>query len=221
MQKIGLFGGTFDPVHNGHLAVGRVALRQLGLDRLYFIPAALPPHKSGRLITPFARRVAMLRLAIEDEPRFAVSEIEGQRRGPSYTIDTLAQFRQEFGPLAEFFFLIGLDAFAEITTWNRYGELLDLAAFVVIDRPSPGGQRVADVVARCFPRYREEAAGVWSGPGRHCIYVLAMEPVPVSSSQIRARLRQGESIAGLVPPQVADYLRRDSSPTRSSLSTKA
>ncbi|MBI4792652.1 MAG: nicotinate (nicotinamide) nucleotide adenylyltransferase [Deltaproteobacteria bacterium] len=210
MQKIGLFGGTFDPVHIGHLAVGRAALRQLGLDLLYFIPAALPPHKAGQLISPFARRVAMLRLAaVEEEPRFVVSEIEGLRPGPSYTVDTLSQFRQSLGPEAEFFFIIGLDAFAEITTWNRYAELLDNASFVVIDRPSHGRQSVAGVVGRCFPDYREETAGVWSGTGSHRIYSLAMEPVPVSSSLIRARLRQGESVEGLVPPKVAAYLRRN------------
>jgi len=212
MQKIGLFGGTFDPVHNGHLAVGRAALRQLGLDLLYFIPAALPPHKAGQLITPFVQRVAMLRLAVEEEPRFVVSEIEGLRSGPSYTVDTLSQLRRSLGPQAEFFFIIGLDAFAEITTWNRYDELLENASFVVIDRPSHGQQNVADVVGRCFPDYREDTAGVWSGTGRHRIYSLAMEPVPVSSSLIRARLRQGESVEEFVPPKVAAYLAMSHEP---------
>ncbi|MEW6289239.1 MAG: nicotinate-nucleotide adenylyltransferase [Thermodesulfobacteriota bacterium] len=209
MKKIGLFGGTFDPVHNGHLAVGRAALRQLGLDTLYFIPASSPPHKADQLITPFFHRVAMLRLAVQGELRFVVSDIEGLRNGLSYTIDTLLQFRQILGPEADFFFVIGLDAFADITTWKSYHELLNRASFVVIDRPSLGCQTVAQVVGRCFPAYREEDRGVWSKAGSRRIYSLAMDPVPVSSSMIRDRLRRGEAIDQLTPAGVVEYLRRN------------
>lgn len=208
MKKIGLFGGTFDPVHNGHLAVGRAALRQLALDTLYFIPASSPPHKSDQLITPFFHRVAMLRLAVRGEPRFVVSDIEGLRGGPSYTIDTLLQFRQILGPEVDFFFVIGLDAFADITTWKSYHELLNRTSFVVIDRPSLGCQTVAQVVGRCFPAYREEDRGVWSKAGSRGIYSLAMNPVPVSSSMIRDRLRRGEAVDQLTPAGVVEYLRQ-------------
>jgi nicotinate-nucleotide adenylyltransferase len=207
MKKIGLFGGTFDPVHNGHLAVGRAALRQLGLDTLYFIPASLPPHKSDQLITPFSHRAAMLRLAVQGEPRFVVSDIEGLRSGPSYTIDTLLQFRQNLGPEADFFFIIGLDAFADITTWKKYRELLNRTSFVVIDRPSHACQSVAQEVGRCFPDYQEEVRGIWSKAGSRRIYALAMDPVPVSSSMIRDRLRRGEPIGDLTPASVVDYLQ--------------
>ncbi|MEW6521470.1 MAG: nicotinate-nucleotide adenylyltransferase [Thermodesulfobacteriota bacterium] len=208
MQKIGLYGGTFDPVHHGHLAVGRAALRQLALDTLYFIPASLPPHKSDRPITPFAHRVAMLRLALQGELRFVVSDIEGLRNGPSYTIDTLAQFRRELGPAADFFFIIGLDAFADIRSWKRYRELLDRASFVVIDRPSCEKRTVAQVVAASFPDCRQEEKGIWVGQGSQRIYALEMEPVPVSSSLIRDRLRRGEAVDGLIPAEVMDYLQR-------------
>jgi nicotinate-nucleotide adenylyltransferase len=207
MKKIGLFGGTFDPVHNGHLAVGRAALRQLGLDTLYFIPASLPPHKSDQLITPFPHRAAMLRLAVQGEPRFVVSDIEGLRSGPSYTIDTLLQFRQNLGPEADFFFIIGLDAFADITTWKKYRELLNRTSFVVIDRQSHACRSVAQEVGRCFPDYQEEDRGIWSKAGSRRIYSLAMDPVPVSSSMIRDRLRRGESIGDLTPASVVDYLQ--------------
>ncbi|MBU4260949.1 MAG: nicotinate-nucleotide adenylyltransferase [Proteobacteria bacterium] len=207
MKKIGLFGGTFDPVHNGHLAVGQAGLRQLGLDTLYFIPASSPPHKSDQLITPFTHRVAMLRLAVQGEPRFVVSDIEGLRSGPSYTIDTLMQFRRNLGPEADFFFIIGLDAFADITTWKKYQELLNRTAFVVIDRPSHGCMSVAQVVRRCFPDYQEEAKGIWGCEGSQRIYALEMEPVPVSSSMIRDRLRRGEEIGDLIPAGVVEYLQ--------------
>jgi len=185
----------------------QMALRQLGLDTLYFIPASLPPHKSDQVITPFFHRVAMLRLAMQGEPSFVVSDIEGLRSGPSYTIDTLLQFRQMLGPEADFFFIIGLDAFADITTWKKYKELLNRASFVVIDRPSHGCQSVAQVVGKCFPDYREEERGIWSRAGSHRIYSLAMDPVPVSSSMIRDRLRRGEAIDDLTPASVVDYLK--------------
>lgn len=208
MKKTGLFGGTFDPVHNGHLAIGRAALRQLALDVLYFIPAASPPHKDERRITPFPHRVAMLRLALAGEPRFVVSEVEGLRSGPSYTIDTLAHFRRSRERETEFFFLIGLDAFAEITTWKRYGELLHSASFVVINRPSHGCQSVASVVAGSFPDYEAEAEGVWKKEGSNRIYSLAMAPSPVSSSMVRQRLGRGEAVDDLLPPGVPAYLRQ-------------
>jgi len=189
--------------------VGRAALRQLALDTLYFVPASSPPHKADLLITPFFHRVAMLRLAVQGEPRFVVSDIEGLRRGPSYTIDTLLQFRQLLGPEADFFFIIGLDAFADITTWKKYKELLNRTSFVVIDRPTHGCQSVAQVVGRCFPAYEEEERGIWSRAGSHRIYSLAMEPVPVSSSMIRDRWRRGEAIDDLAPAGVVDYLRNN------------
>ena len=209
MKKIGLFGGTFDPVHHGHLAVGRAALRQLGFATLYFIPASSPPHKPDQLITPFAHRVAMLRLAVLGEPRFVVSDIEGLRSGPSYTIDTLLQFRRNLGPEADFYFIIGLDAFADLTSWKRYEELLRRTSFVVIARPSHGCRTVAQVVAESFPDYQQEARGIWGRQGSNRIYALEMEPVPVSSSMIRARLRRGEAIDDLSPAGVVDYLQRN------------
>lgn len=149
----------------------------------------------------------MLRLAVQGEPRFVVSDIEGQRSGPSYTIDTLSQFRQNLGPEADFFFIIGLDAFADITTWKKYQELLNRTSFVVIDRPSHGCRTVNEVVSKCFPAYEQEEKGIWGCEGSQRIYALEMEPVPVSSSMIRDRLRRGEAIDDLIPAVVVDYLQ--------------
>lgn len=209
MKKIGLFGGTFDPVHNGHMAVAKAVLEQLALDTLYFIPAAEPPHKSSQFITSFAHRVAMLRLALQGEPRYIVSDIEGLRRGPSYTIDTLAQFRRKLGREADLFFIIGLDAFADITSWKCYRELLQGSSFVVIDRPTHGHHALSEVIAGNFPDYRETGAGIWSRKGGKSILALSMEPVAVSSSLVRERLRQGSPVEKLIPPAVVRYLRSE------------
>lgn len=212
MRKIGLFGGTFDPVHYGHLAVARSALDKLSFETLYFIPAASPPHKPDQLITPFRHRVVMLQLALRDEPRFVVSEVEGERNGPSYTVDTLVQFQHDLGPDADFFFIIGLDAFADITSWNRYNELLDKTSFVVIDRPFYGCRSVTRVIAEDLPAYRQERERVWCRADGKRIYSLEMEPVDVSSSLVRERLRRGIAVDDMIPEAVLEYLRRNHLP---------
>ncbi|MFH1218077.1 MAG: nicotinate-nucleotide adenylyltransferase [Pseudomonadota bacterium] len=206
MKKIGLFGGTFDPVHNGHMAVARAVLDQLELDILYFIPAATPPHKADQFITSFDHRLAMLRLALQDEPRFVVSDIEGLRSGPSYTIDTLSQFCRKLGAGVDLFFIIGLDAFAEITTWKGYRELLERSSFVVIDRPSHGNHDLKEVVAGSFPDYQEDGPGIWWKEGGKRIISLSMEPVAVSSSMVRDVLRKGLAVENFIPPAVVSYL---------------
>ncbi len=206
MRQIGFFGGTFDPVHNGHMAVARAAIEQLYLDELLFIPAASPPHKSDQHITPFSGRVAMLELALADEERFSVSTIEAERGGPSYTIDTLTLFRKRLGPDASFYFIIGLDAFAEITTWKKYRKLLADYNFVVIDRRSHFKSGVKEVVMRFFGEYQQVKEGVRQSQEGSRIYSLSMEPVQVSSSMIRERLGQKQGISGIVPQGVGKYI---------------
>ena len=137
-QKIGLLGGTFDPVHNGHLAVANHVQLALKLDSILFIPAALPPHKpghdDGREISSFIHRLTMLEKAIVKNSSFAVSDIEGKRSSPSYSIDTIKILISQIGKQADLFFIIGLDAFLEIDTWKHYKDLPDLVNFVVISR---------------------------------------------------------------------------------------
>ena len=208
MTKIGFLGGTFDPVHYGHLALGRGVAGKLGLDTLYFVPAPSPPHKSGQLITDFHHRVAMLRLAITDDSCLKVSEIEAERNGPSYTIDTLCQFRRQLGPGPDFFFVMGLDAFAEINTWKSYKKLLTTASFVVIDRPGHGPSSIEQVIDDFFPDYCKKGSGVWEAEGQRVICSFTMVPVPVSSTQVRERLRAGKSVRGLVPLEVGEYIEK-------------
>ena len=131
MSRIGIFGGTFDPVHRGHLAVARAALRRLKLDQLYFVPAGVPPHKQRRPRASFRHRFAMLRLATASEPRFAVSRLEAS--GVHYSIDTVRRMKRALKPGDRLFFLIGIDAFSDIATWREVEALVRECEFVVAE----------------------------------------------------------------------------------------
>jgi nicotinate-nucleotide adenylyltransferase len=210
MQKIGLFGGTFDPVHNGHLAVGKAALSQLHLDQLIYIPAPSPPHKLKVDITSFYHRLAMLDLAVGDEKGFSVSPIEAERHGPSYTIDTLSIIRRRFDGDVTFFYVIGLDAFAEICTWKEYQQLLFEVCFVVIDRPSHDNASCEQIVLTELRGYTGTGEGPWTHENGSTIYRLKMEPVDVSSTVVRMLLQEGKSVEGLVSERVIDYVQENS-----------
>ncbi|MDH5350543.1 MAG: nicotinate (nicotinamide) nucleotide adenylyltransferase [Betaproteobacteria bacterium] len=176
MMAIGILGGTFDPVHNAHLAMARAALEALALERVLFLPTGAPRYRAPALASG-AHRVAMLRLAIAGEPRFTVDERELAPGHSGYTIDTLAGFTQR--PVL----LLGADQYAKFETWHRWREILERADLAVFARP---GSEFRDGRARQVP----------------------FVPMDVSASGIRARLARGESIAGLVPPAVADYIAR-------------
>lgn len=195
-QKIGLYGGTFDPIHHGHLILGRDAVETLGLDRLIFIPAAVSPHKLAAV--PGAggeARRAMLAAALAGEPRFALDDRELRRTGPSYTFDTVAAIRGELPGEMEIFYLIGEDNLALLHTWHRIDELRALARFVVFrreDTPAP-----ADLPA-ATPRTDR----------------LLIDPtlprlsrlVDISATEIRKRVASGQSIRYLIPEAVAGLI---------------
>ena len=185
MKRIGLFGGSFDPVHLGHLLVAQAAVEELGLTRLFFILAAQSPFKPENEPAPAAARLQLLRLALAGKANCEVDEQEIQRGGTSYTIDTLRDNARRF-PGAELYYLIGADNVAKLPLWREANELARLAEFVVIPRPGD--------VAQPFPApFR----------GR----TLTGFPFGVSSSQIRARVKVGLPIDQLVPPAVAEAIR--------------
>ncbi|MBN8510804.1 MAG: nicotinate-nucleotide adenylyltransferase [Burkholderiales bacterium] len=186
-RRIGLFGGSFDPVHVAHLALARAALAQLALDELRWVPAGQAWQKT-RAMTPAVHREAMLRLAIADEPRWRLERCELQRSGPSYTVDTVREL-QAAEPGASWFLVIGQDQYAGLHTWHRFDELLRLVTLAVALRP--GAAAEADPRVRAAPLLRIE-----------------LPPMAVSATAIRARVAAGEGIAGLVPPAVADYIYR-------------
>jgi len=209
LKRIGVLGGTFDPVHLGHLALARFVLRRLKLDRLLFVPAARPPHKPQAGLSPFAARYEMLQLALGGEPGFAVSDLEGARRGPSYSVDTLAELHRLSGGEERFFFIIGLDAFLELHTWKNYRELPRLADLAVINRAEyPAGQALETIGRLGDYRYDPECS-CWCAVDRSGrIYLLTMEPVEISSTMVRQAVAAGQPVEALVVPEVARYIRQ-------------
>ncbi|MEW6427045.1 MAG: nicotinate-nucleotide adenylyltransferase [Thermodesulfobacteriota bacterium] len=204
-RRIGLFGGTFDPVHNGHLAVAEAAAAALALDLLIFMPAAIPPHKDSP--SSLDHRLAMLRLAVADNPLYTVSDLEARRAGPSYTVVTLTELRRQFGREKDFFFIMGADAFAEISTWKEYDRLLDYASLVVAHRPAEAAMaELEEGVRRFFPQLAREGAEVWRHPSGNRLLFLHLPPVPVSSTEVRKLAAAGDSLAGMIPAAVIRYI---------------
>lgn len=207
-MKWGLFGGTFDPVHTGHLRAAEELAETLELDSVIFIPAAVPPHKTDRDITPFEHRLAMTRLAAAGNDRFSVSDIEAHREGKSYSIDTVRHFLAAGDRRPELFFITGQDAFNAITTWRDWKMLLDLCHFAVMTRPgySNGGlQEIlpADVAATYKRGERYEGFINPQGKG---VFFRKTTFVDISASDIRKRVASGRSIRYLTPDPVIRYI---------------
>jgi nicotinate-nucleotide adenylyltransferase len=181
--RIALFGGTFDPIHNAHLTIARAAVSQCALDRIWFIPAARPPHKSGVTSTPYEHRYRMVELACAGEPRFEASRLEEGEQN-SYSIETIRRVRASVDPGDELFFLIGADAFAEIHTWHQWRDVIASVAFIVVSRPG---------------RSYQEPEGAR-------VHRLEGMDLALSSSEIRRKLASGDDRID-VPPAVLTYIR--------------
>ena len=203
--RVGLLGGTFDPVHEGHLAAAAAAQQALALDSVRFIPAARPPHRQDSPRASEYHRVEMIRRAICDRAGWEVSDLELRRQGPSYTWDTLSSLHREGLEPAQIFFITGADAFVEISTWYRYPDILDAAHFVIITRPGLSLDAVRARVANLVPRM-SAAAEIDHAAGTRIVPIEAPTP-DVSSTEIRARAARGGSLTNLVPSAVAAYIR--------------
>lgn len=189
-MKLGVLGGTFDPMHFGHLAAGEAAIECADLDELVFVPTGSPPHRPPAIASP-AQRLEMCRLATQDEPRFAVSDIELNRPGPSFTLDTLLALRGA-NPHAELYLVLGWDAASQFGAWYRPAEVLALAPIILVSRPGHDSPKPADV----------EAAGI--EPAR---VILCPRKTPaVSASEIRRSIAAGKPITGKVPAAVERYI---------------
>jgi len=206
--RLGLFGGTFNPMHYGHLRSAEEVCEALGLTRLWFIPAGHPPHKTARGITPFEMRLEMSRLAVGDHPVMSVSDLEGRRPGRSYSIETLRQIRQEVGPTWELYFILGLDAVLEIATWKDYKDLFTLSNFVVLDRPGYDRQRLEEVLlGEVHPLFRPlKVERGFQHPSGHKVVLQETTLMDISGTGIRERARQGRSIRYLLPEAVREYI---------------
>jgi nicotinate-nucleotide adenylyltransferase len=188
--RVGILGGTFDPIHIGHLAAAEAAIRCARLDRVLFIPAGTPPHR-GPAVATARQRLEMCRLAIDGDPRFEVSEVELERTGPAYTLDTLSELRRT-RPDDDFWLVLGWDAAAQFSTWHQPRQVLAIAPLLVIPRP---GQKA--------PERRDlEAAGL--DPER--VTVCHDQTPAVSASELRRAVASGRPIGGQVPPAVERYI---------------
>ncbi|ACM18974.1 nicotinate/nicotinamide mononucleotide adenylyltransferase [Geotalea daltonii FRC-32] len=207
-MRIGILGGTFNPIHNAHLRIAEEVRDRLDLERVMFVPAASPPHKllAGEL--SFEVRYEMVRLAIADNPFFTISDIEGKRGGTSYSIHTLQELHLAY-PADEFFFIIGSDSFLDIGSWKEYAAIFNLCNIVVVSRPGA----VADPLDKALPvaiadRFCYHAAEKrLTHSSGHSVYSIAGTLLDISSSEIRTLTRQGRSIRYLLPATVEQYIK--------------
>jgi len=183
-MRIGILGGTFNPIHIGHLTLAKEAVRQLKLDKLIFIPSYLPPHKDQKGILDAEHRFKMVASAISGNPKFEASRIEVDLKKKSYSIDTLKKLRTQYGPDTEFFFIIGSDSLKELVTWRQIDEIFKLSAFVVAKRP---GFSIEETPSQ--------------------VQAITMAEMDISSTEIRKRLKEGKDISNLVPDEVRGYIK--------------
>jgi len=196
-RRIGILGGSFDPIHAGHLSVAQQVANQLKLDEVVLVPAGDPPHKRRKKLAPAADRLAMVKLAIHGLARLAVSDIEIRRPGPSYSLDTVRALKAELGPEHEYFFIVGADTVGELPDWHRAAEFLAETGFAVAVRPrfEPDFGRVERELGAAA------AAKLRAG-------LVEIEPCDISSTLVRERIAAGENVAGLVRRDVAEYIAR-------------
>ena len=207
-MRLGLFGGTFNPIHLGHLRAAVEVREAFNLDRLLLIPSAHPPHKTADYVASAEDRLEMVRLAIQGEPSIEASDVELARPGLSYTIETLRYFQDRFGPGSDIHFVVGQDAFSEITTWKSYQALFEAAHFIVMTRPQSRLRSLEDFIhTQISAEYQyDPASNRYSHPGRYTIFCLNITHLDISATKIRERIRRGRSIRFLVPDVVQSFI---------------
>jgi nicotinate-nucleotide adenylyltransferase len=205
---IGILGGTFNPIHLGHLRAAEEVREAESLDEMWLVPAALPPHKEPAALVAATHRLRMVELAVRGVPGFRVSSIELERSGPSYTIDTLTAVRDQVGADARLVFVLGSDAFAELHTWKRYAEIFRMCDVVVVSRP-PAPSRLAveqiPLAARGAFWYDSDSESFRHESG-HVLRLQRITGLDISAESIRTRVAAHRSIRFLVPPDVESYI---------------
>jgi len=195
-RKIGIMGGTFDPIHIGHLVTAEAVRNEYGLDQVLFIPASSPPHKQTMDVTPAIHRYIMTVMATYSNPYFYVSTIEMERPGPSFTVDTILALMEQFGDQTELFFIMGADAVQELPTWNNVDRLLELCPIIAAARP--GCSSAIDGIIQYF-----------GAVGQNRIHRLVTPELEISSTDIRERVRTGHSVKYIVPDSVESYILKE------------
>jgi nicotinate-nucleotide adenylyltransferase len=196
MMKVGVLGGTFDPVHLGHLIIAEDVREQLKLDKVLFVPSGHPWLKEERIITSAEHRISMLRQALASNPHFQISLVDVERGGPSYTVDTLADLKHQFGDSASFFFILGWDSLRDIRLWKDPALIIQLCRLVAVRRPGSAKHGLS-TLETALP-----------GISQH-VTLLSKPLIGISSSDIRRRVARGLSIKYLVPEAVETYIREN------------
>jgi nicotinate-nucleotide adenylyltransferase len=209
-KRIGLFGGTFDPIHCGHVKAAGNVQNIFSFDRILFIPSYIPPHKESADVASAEHRLKMVDLALSAFDRFFPSSIEIDARGTSYSIVTLNRIKEMF-PQTEIFFLLGIDAFLEIETWKDYEDVLDQCSFIVMSRPGFRLNEAKEILTEMYNQRMIEIPGPIEkeneGLFLHNIYLLSINTLDVSSSEVREKVGKNQDIKGLVPENVENYIK--------------
>jgi len=209
-MKTGILGGTFNPIHNAHLLIADESRRHCHLDRVLFLPAAIPPHKEIAEDVSFDHRLEMVSLAIADHPEYEASDLEAKRPGTSFSVDTL-QSLQELYPLDDFYFIIGLDSFRDIATWKNYQQLFALANIVVACRPGPGDNAPEELLPVAIKDdfcYDAKSLKLRHKSGHELVFISDTR-LDISSTMIRDHVANNSSIDAEVPAAVARYIKRN------------
>ncbi len=210
-MRWGLLGGTFDPIHFGHLRGAEEMQEIFNLNRIIFVPSSRPPHKLEADITLFNHREQMIRLAIEDNVNFSFSEVENLRAGKSYSVETVEYILNKYMEDLELYFIVGQDAFQAVTTWKDWQRLLVLCNFAVMTRPGYDDMRLDEILPKEFAAqftYDKKMDG-FIGPTGHAIYFRHTSFLDISSSRMRDMVKNGQSIRYLTPSKVRQYIAKN------------
>ena len=192
-KRIGIMGGTFDPIHYGHLVAAEAAREAFCLEKIIFVPAGIPPHKVQEEVTPARHRYLMTLLAIMSNPYFEISRVDLERGGVTYTVDTLADLKKEFSE-AIIYFITGADAILEILSWKSPAQVMSMADFIAVTRPGYDLDQLSETLGSFYSEFQEQ------------IHILEIPPVGISSTALRRRLKEGRSVRYLVPETVVTYI---------------
>lgn len=215
-KRTGLFGGTFDPIHLGHLQVAREVKAHFSLESIILIPSAQPPHKTSKIIANAPDRMEMARLAVSNQADFTVSDIELKRNGPSYSIDTISYFKHILPSDSQLYFILGLDAFLEIETWKSYRALFDQIPFIVMSRHGVGHVDIKEngKIVEAYLQGKISEGYTFSVPENRCfhkekkpVYFFNVTPLDISSTQIRNLIKRGKSIHHMVTDSVSQHIQ--------------
>ena len=206
-MKLGILGGTFDPIHFGHLRCAEEICEKMDLDKVFIMPGGQPPHKDRKNLAPFSDRLEMARIGAEESPYLEVIDIEGKRNGFSYSIETLREIHEQYGNNAELFFILGSDAFKEIETWKEYEKLFDLTNFVVLKRPGTSLLELRNFAKSLGLNFKESNnKGDYINPAGNHIFIKDITMMDISSTKIREAVLKGKSINYLIPEKVKSYI---------------